>query len=258
MFPNQKETLVPHHLGDIQTGARVALITGDPDRVAALADAVGSPKSTWLKRGFVCSETCRDGDPVLIAGTGIGGPATAIVAEELWQLGARQIIRVGTCGAMQPHVRAGSLVVSTGAVRDEGTSHQYLPSCVPAIPDPDLLASLVTEVRARGTTHHVGLTHSKDAYYAEWPEGLPLRSEWEAKWAVLREIGVLATEMEAAALFAVATVRRFQAAAILVPVDHTISAADALISLKDAAAIAVAGALAVKPTAARAVKEETQ
>ena len=248
---------MPHHLGDIQTSARVALITGDPDRVAALADALGPAKSTWSKRGFVCTEAYRGGDPVLIAGTGIGGPATAIVAEELWQLGVRQVIRVGTCGGMQPHVRVGSLVVSTGAVRDEGTSHQYLPPTVPAIPDPDLLASLVTEVRARGTTHHVGLTHSKDAYYAERPEGLPLRNEWEAKWAVLRAVGVLATEMEAAALFAVATVRRFQAAAILVPVDRTISASDVLSALRDATTIAVAGALAVKPTACT-VEEETQ
>ena len=65
---------------------------------------------------------------------------------------------------------------------------------------------------------------------------------------------ILATEMEAAALFAVATVRRFQAAAILVPADQTISAADVLSALRDATAIAVAGALAVKPTAP-AVKE---
>jgi uridine phosphorylase len=249
---------VPHHLGDIESSARTAVITGDPDRVAALADAVGRPKSTWSKRGFVCTETNHDGDPVLIAATGIGGPATAIVAEELWQVGARQVIRVGTCGAMQSHVRAGSLVISTGAVRDEGTSHQYLPSSVPALPDSDLLAGLVMEARARGVTHHVGLTHCKDAYYAERPEGLPLRGEWETKWAVLRSIGVLATEMEAAALFAVATVRGFQAAAIFVPIDRTISAADLLSALKDAAVIAVASALAVKATAAGTVKEERQ
>jgi len=258
VLPDQKETLVPHHLGDIQTSARVAVITGDPDRVAALADAIGRPKSTWSKRGFVCTEINHDGDSVLIVATGIGGPATAIVAEELWQVGARQIIRVGTCGAMQPHVRAGNLVISTGSVRDEGTSHQYLPPSVPAIPDYNLLATLIAEARASGATHHVGLTHSKDAYYAERPEGLPLRGEWETKWAMLRSIGVLATEMEAAALFAVAAVRGFQAAAIFVSVDRTISAADVLSALKGAAVIAVASALAVKATTAGAVKEETR
>ncbi len=241
---------MPHHIGDIRTSGSAAIITGDPDRVPALAEAVGSPSLTWSKRGFVCTETNRDRETVLIAATGIGGPATAIVAEELWQLGIRQIIRVGTCGAMQPHVRAGSLVVSTGAVRDEGTSHQYLPSSVPAVPHPDLLASLVAEARVRGVTHHVGLTHSKDAYYAEHPDGLPLCSEWEAKWAVLRSIGVLATEMEAAALFAVATVRRFQSAAVFVPVDHTVSAAEVFRALRDAAVIAVTSALAVERAAA--------
>jgi uridine phosphorylase len=247
---------MPHHLGDIQTSARLAIVTGDPDRIPALADAFGSPGSTWSKRGFVCTETYRDSEPVLIAATGIGGPATAIVAEELWQLGVQQVIRVGTCGAMQPHVLAGSLVVSTGAVRDEGTSHQYLPPSVPAVPDPDLLAGLIAEARARGATHHVGLTHSKDAYYAERPEGLPLRSEWESKWAVLRSIGVLATEMEAAALFAVATVRRFQSAAMFVPVDRTISATEVLSALRDAAAIAITSALKVKQAAGYPDKEE--
>jgi uridine phosphorylase len=250
--------MMPHHLGDVSTSARAAIVTGDPDRVPALAEALGTPATTWSRRGFVCTETSQNGERVLIASTGIGGPATAIAAEELWQVGIRQIIRVGTCGAMQPQVRPGSLVVSSGAIRDDGTSHQYLPPSVPAVPDSALLASLVAEAKARGIAHHVGLTHTKDAYYAERPEGLPLRGEWEAKWAMLRSIGVLATEMEAATLFAVATVRRFQAAALLVPVDRTISAADVLSSLRAAALIASVGALAIGETAAYPVKEETQ
>ncbi len=169
---------LPHHLGDLKTTARVAIVTGDPDRVPTLAQALGSPGAPRSRRGFVCVEANYGDEPVLVASTGIGGPTTAIVVEEISQLGIGQVIRIGTCGSMQPQVRPGHLVVSCGAVRDEGTSHQYLPASVPAVPDPTLLACILAEARRVGAPHHVSLTHCKDAYYAERPEGLPLSDEW--------------------------------------------------------------------------------
>jgi uridine phosphorylase len=236
---------VTHHLGDLRTAATTAVITGDPDRVPALAAALGPTGAPRTRRGYVCVEADRGGTPVLVASSGIGGPTTAILVEELAQLGLRQIVRVGTCGAMQPQVRTGDVVISSGAVRDEGTSRAYLPVTVPAVPDPALLTAVLAAARRAGVRHHVGLTHCKDAYYAEKPDGLPLAAEWTARWAALRAIGVLATEMEAAALFAVATVRGFRAAALFVPVDDTLSAAAALGSLTTAALVAVDGALTI-------------
>jgi len=247
---------VPHHLGDLRTDARTAIVTGDPDRVPHLADALGTPKATSSKRGYVCVETVSDGYPVLVASTGIGGPTTAIVAEELWQLGVDQIIRVGTCGSMQPAVRPGSLVISCGSVRDEGTSGQYLPVSVPAVPDPQLLGAILAVARDSDIHYHVGLTHCKDAYYAERPDGLPTAGEWKARWAALRSIGVLATEMEAAALFAVATVRRFQSAALLVPVDATLTQERSMESLQAATRIAVAAAQRARIEAGGDVRRE--
>ncbi len=249
---------MPYHLGDLKTGARIAIVTGDPDRVPTLAQALGSPGATWSRRGFVCVEANYGDEPVLVASTGIGGPTTAIVVEEISQLGIGQVIRVGTCGSMQPQVRPGHLVVSCGAVRDEGTSHQYLPASVPAVPDPGLLACILAEARRVGAPYHVGLTHCKDAYYVERPEGLPLSDEWKAKWAMLRSIGILATEMEAAALFAVATARRLQAAALFVPVDSTISTSQVLKVLGVATGVAVRGALAARPVTEQADREEVR
>ncbi len=235
-----------HHLGDLKITAETAVITGNPDRVVDLADALGPGSTPWSQRGYLCVEAEHATGPVLVASGGIGGPTTAILVEELWQLGVRQIVRVGTCGSMHAHVRPGDLVVSCGAVRDEGTSGQYLPASVPALPDPDLLTNIVAAVRRAGVRHHVGITHCKDAYYAEQPDGLPLAEEWRQRWAALRAMGVLATEMEAAALFAVATVRRFRAAAVLVPTDDTLSAQDAMRSLRTATRLAVEAAAEVR------------
>lgn len=227
------------HLGPWTTAARSAVLTGDPDRIPRLAAALGRVERTWSRRGYVCAEVADDGGgPLLVCSTGIGGPSTAIVVEELIHRGVMALTRVGTCGSLQPAVRPGHLVVSSGSVRDEGTSHQYLPPSYPAVPDAGLQQRLVYEVARLPIPHHVGVTHCKDAYYAEQPVGLPLSAEWQARWAALRATGVLATEMEAAAIFAVAQVRGAQAAALFVPVDESITTEETLRTLVIAAGAA--------------------
>lgn len=234
-----------HHLGPIDSQAQVAIVTGDPDRVPALADAIGPTMNRWSRRGFVITEVDADGQAVLICSTGIGGPSVAIAVEELALLGVRHILRVGTCGSLQPQIRPGDLVISAGSIRDDGTSHHYLPPEFPAVPNPELLHAVVSEAVRTATPHHVGLTHCKDAYYVEKLEGLPLAGQWTDRWTLLRSTGVLATEMEAAALFAVAAVRRLRSAALLVPVDRTLNPARKLAALQTATRIAVGGARAL-------------
>jgi uridine phosphorylase len=225
-----------HHLGDIRTSATNSIVTGDPDRVAMLADALGGAQTVWRNRGFVCAQLVDE--RLLLCSTGIGGPATAVVAEELAQLGITSIVRVGTCGSMQPSVRPGDLVISAACVRSDGTSASYLPVEFPAVPTPDLLERLVLRARELTRPHHVGITHCKDAYYAESPDGLPLEDHWRDCWAMLRKLGVLATEMEAAALHAVGQVRGMRTGALFVPVDRTLSVARRGEALSDAAWVA--------------------
>jgi uridine phosphorylase len=243
---------VTEHLGDVKTTATTAIITGDPDRVPALAEALGpAPRSVTRQRGFVCAEVAdvqESGVPMLVVSTGIGGPATAIVADELWHLGVTQIVRVGTCGAMQRHVRPGDLVISSGAVRDEGTSRQYVPLEVPAVPDPLLLVGLIHAAHEAAVKYHVGVTHCKDAYSAERPFGMPLSHDWSARWDVMRALGVLATEMESAALFAAAIVRRVRAGAVLVPVDGSLGRDRLLEVLQKAARVAAASMITLDAT----------
>jgi uridine phosphorylase len=227
-----------HHLGPVRSAATAAIVTGDPDRVPRLAEELGGAGETWSRRGYVCVEVTSGGPPVLVCSTGIGGPSTAIVVEELAQLGVTAVVRVGTCGSLRADVRAGDLVISSGSVRDEGTSHQYLPPEFPTVPDPELLSGLVAGARREGVPHHVGVTHCKDAYYVEKPAGFPLADSWRSRWAALRSAGVLATEMEAAALFAVAQARGSRAGAVFAAVDDTLTPERTLAVLGTAARIA--------------------
>jgi uridine phosphorylase len=230
-----------HHLGDIDSKATVAVLTGDPDRVDALAEGLGRVSGRWHHRGYLIAEAHDEQGPVLVASTGIGGPSTAIAAEELGRLGVDTFVRVGTCGSMQKAVRAGDIVLSSGAVRDDGTSHAYLAPEIPAVPDFGLTRAVLEEAERERVRLHVGVTHSKDAYYAEEADGFPLAARWRERWTQLRAAGVLATEMEAATLFAVAASRSWAAAALLVAVDDSISAPAVLDAVRQAARLAAAG-----------------
>lgn len=214
---------MPDHLGLSSTGARSAILTGDPTRVSWMAEAWGGEVvSEGDQRGFRYVETTD----VVVVGTGIGAPATAIVTEELIELGVENLVRIGSCGAMSALVKPGDLVLSTGAIRDEGTSGAYLPPEVPALPDFDLLTALVAAARKEAAVAcHVGLTHCKDAYYSEDPARTLDEDAARRRWATLARAGALATEMEAAALFAVAQVRGARAGAILVSVSTDVEKA---------------------------------
>lgn len=236
-----------HHLGDIETAATAAILTGDPDRVEALAAAVGPVTGNWSRRGYLVVEVTDEQGPVLIASTGIGGPSAAILVEELGRLGVRVFVRVGTCGSMQASVRAGDIVLSSGTVRDDGTSHAYLSPEIPAVPTFGLARALLDEAEHRGVRLHVGVTHCKDAYYAEKADGFPRAAQWRNRWVELKAAGVLATEMEAAALFAVATARSWSAAAMFVAVDDSLAGTALHTAVATAARLAVAGARAFGP-----------
>jgi uridine phosphorylase len=205
------------HLGLNAGSAELAILTGDPRRAALIAETFQA-KLVADRRGFpsyVAADWCR---PLAIVGTGIGGPATAIVAEELIALGVRAIIRIGTCGGLQPEVKPDHLVVSTGCVRDDGTSREYIDLAFPALSHGHLAAGLVEAGRANGATVHLGITHSKDTYYSERRGMQPDSDRTARRWQTLRAAGVLATEMEGAALFVIASLRGIAAGGIFVVV----------------------------------------
>lgn len=226
----------PDHLGLSEPDADCAILTGDPARAAALAERLGAPLLTD-RRGFACY-LIRRPRPVLLVATGIGGPAMAIAAEELIGLGVRALVRLGSCGAVDAAVEPGDLVVASGCVRDDGTSRAYLDPAFPAVAHPDLAARLAAAAGQGDAPVHLGLTHCKDAYYAEKAGALPDERAAGQRWRTLKAAGVLATEMEAAALFTVAQLRGVAAAGIFCAVGPTRARRD-----RDLAACACEAAL---------------
>lgn len=142
-----------------------------------------------------------------VISTGMGAPSAEIILTELMMLGGRRFMRVGTSGSMQPdRARPGDLVVATAAVRDESTTARYAPPEVPSVGDFGAVAALDAACAASGAPHHVGVVHSKDAFWArEFGHG-PLHEEHAAYRAMLTANGVVATEMEVSVLYTLAAV----------------------------------------------------
>ena len=138
--------------------------------------------------------------------TGIGGPSAAIAMEELVRCGAEVFIRVGTCGGIQTDVKSGDLVIATGAIRMEGTSREYAPIEFPAVADYHIVQKLEMAAKANGYPCHIGVVQCKDSFYGQHePEKMPVSYELTQKWEAWKRLGCLASEMESAALFVVAS-----------------------------------------------------
>lgn len=188
---------------------RYVIMPGDPKRCAKIARYFDDPVLIADNREYVTYTGTLDGVKVSVTSTGIGGPSAAIAMEELRLVGADTFIRVGTCGGMQPEVKSGELVIATGAVRMEGTSREYAPMEFPAVADLSVTNALVAAARAKGYPMHVGVVQCKDSFYGQHePETKPVGYELMNKWEAWKRLGCLASEMESAALFIVASYLR--------------------------------------------------
>ena len=195
---------------------RYVLLPGDPGRVELIAAHLDDPRQIARNREFVTFTGSLDGEPVSVCSTGIGAPSTAIAIEELATIGTDTFIRVGRSGALQKDLAVGSVVIATAAVRDEGTSRAYLPLEYPAVADLEVTNALVDAAAALGIAYRYGVIESKDAFYAEVrPESMPIAEELQARWLAYRRAGVLCSEMEAAALFTIASARGVRAGCVV-------------------------------------------
>ncbi len=192
------------------------ILPGDPARCGKIAMYLDSAVMMASNREFTTYTGYLDGVKVSVTSTGIGGPSASIAAEELIELGANTFIRVGTCGGMNPKVRGGDCIIATGAVRNEGTSREYAPIEYPAVADFNITSALVTAAKGLACPFHVGVVHSKDSFYGQHlPESMPVFYELTAKWEAWKRLGVLASEMESAALFTVCASRGVRAGAVM-------------------------------------------
>ena len=200
----------PNRQYHIQTAkgeiGKYVIMPGDPKRCVKIAQYLDNPVLIADNREYVTYTGTLDQVMVSVTSTGIGVPSAAIAMEELCRCGADTFIRIGTCGGMQTDVKSGDIVVSTGAIRMEGTSREYAPIEFPAVPDLTVTNALVKAAKSKGYPFHTGVVQCKDSFYGQHePERKPVGYDLLHKWEAWKQLGCLASEMESAALFVVAS-----------------------------------------------------
>lgn len=208
---------IQYHINlDKKHGARYALVCGSPERVELIASFLDKPSFVAQNREFLTFSGMLSDERVLVTSTGIGGPSAAIAFEELNNVGVDTVIRIGTCGGIQPDVCAGDAVIATGAVRMDGTTKEYAPIEFPAVADFQIVSMLKQACTTMKIPYKVGIVQSKDSYYGQHnPENSAVSAELLQKWEAWKRCGVLASEMECSTLFVVAALKKMRAGGIL-------------------------------------------
>ncbi|PSQ54258.1 uridine phosphorylase [Halobacteriales archaeon SW_12_67_38] len=209
---------IQYHLG-VGEGdvADTVLLPGDPERISKITGVWDSSEVVAEHREYRTATGEHRGTPISTTSTGIGSPSAAIAVEELARVGADTFLRVGSCGAIQPQMEVGDLVITSGAVRQEGTSEEYVREDYPAAADDRVVAALVAAAERLDCDYHVGVTASTDSFYAG--QGRPGFEGFEAAGSDelvenLREANVLNIEMEASTICTLANLYGLRAGAV--------------------------------------------
>jgi len=197
------------------------LVPGDPGRTPAIAKYLDDAREVAFNREYRTFTGSLLGVPVSAISSGMGGPSVAIAVEELNELGVHTFLRVGTCGAAQPEIKVGDLVIAIGSVRSEGTPNGYVPPEYPAIASIDMVNALIAASKAAAAPYHVGVIRSVDALYSDlMPDRMPRPKQLHEELDMWSRAGVLSNDMETSTLFVVARLRKLRAGTINLCVDE--------------------------------------
>lgn len=192
--------------------ADAVLCPGDPRRATYIAETFFDPGPRLVneERGMLGYTGTFGGAPISVQSTGMGCPSAGIVFEELVQLGAKRMIRVGTCGALQPQLRMADTVVGASASADDRTPLRYaqMEGYAPTATF-TLVEAAARASRESGATVHVGPVVTSGIFYDPDPDAF-------ARW---RRLGHLGVEMEAAMLYVIAAVHGVEALTMLTVSD---------------------------------------
>ena len=209
---------------------KMALISGDPERAAMIAQTYLHGAQTLSDHRGLHSSLAflGNGTPVISATSGMGAPSLSIVVNELVQVGITTIIRVGTCGSIQPHVMPGHVVVSQAALCRQGAAADIAPTEFPAAADPYVTIALMNAAKAHQIPAHMGVTASVDTFYegqerhaSANPHLLRTHIGATAEYQHLRIVNY---EMEAGTLFKMGLVYGFAAGCVCAAVAQRTSA----------------------------------
>ncbi len=199
--------------GDV---AKSVLIPGDPQRVERISSLWDSNREVAMHRQFVTHTGKYKGADISACSTGIGGPGTAIVIEELANVGADTFLRVGSCATLKEDIEIGDIIISTAAVRLDGTSKQYVRPEYPASASYEVVLAFVEAAETLGLTYHLGISASTDSFYLGQSRpgfGGYTQSMSETLIEDLTRANVANFEMEAATLFTLGNIFGFRTGA---------------------------------------------
>jgi len=201
-------------LGDL---AKYLLLPGDPERVPKIASFWDEAKEIAYRRGFRSFTGRYKGVSLSAMSSDIGPSCVAIVVNEAANVGVETFIRVGSSGAIQRDISCGNLVISTAAVRLDGTSHHYVTPEYPAVASYEVVLALIEAAESLGVEYHVGVTATTSDFYAGQGRRPP-RDFWRPQLgeivSSLQRAGVLNFEMEAATLFVLSNLFKLRAGAV--------------------------------------------
>lgn len=224
-----------------------AILPGDPGRIDRILPFLEDARELAFHREYRSAAGYYKGVKILALSTGIGGASMGIAVEELHRIGIRWAVRIGSAGALQERVGLGDLVIASGAVRDDGASRAYVPEGYPAVSDPTLLYACLRAARKQGFRYHLGIVRSHDSFYTDREE--EICEKWSAH-------GVLAADMETAALFTVGTLRGMRTGSILNNVvRYRDDSTEGINAYEDGESLAAAGERAEILTALEALAE---
>ncbi|MCX2818677.1 nucleoside phosphorylase [Haladaptatus sp. F3-133] len=194
----------PHILVEEGAVNGTVLLPGDPGRVDRIAQYLDGVEHLSDNREYRLVNGSYNGSPLTVCSTGVGCPSAAVAVEELANVGAERLVRVGTAGGLQSEMNTGDIVVATAAAKFDGTTERYENVEYPAVASLGIVNSLVNTAEREGQDVHVGPVVTDDAFYAEDE----IAFDWE-------EARMLAVEMEAAAIFTLARRLGLEAGGIL-------------------------------------------
>lgn len=232
--------LAAHHLRGNGRLGRTVLLPGTRSRAAAIAEHLEDVQVVDNPRGHTAhlGVLRREGVAVdaLVISSGMGTASTEVILHELMVAGARRVVRVGSCGSLDPNIKAGDAVILSGAVRDELATRHIAPVEFPAVSHPAAVQAMMSGAQAAGHADHVfvGVGHSKATLYArEFGHG-PMGAQHREYGELIARCGAVASEMEAAMLFIQASARSARRAASL-------SAGNAAVPVQAACVLGVYG-----------------
>ncbi|ABX31046.1 purine or other phosphorylase family 1 [Petrotoga mobilis SJ95] len=200
--PTGLENQIQYHIqcgpGDV---APVVIVPGDQGRVESIISKLHDPKKVSENRGLITYTGYHEDYPVSVTSTGMGGPSASIVYEELINIGAKILIRIGSVAGLQEEIEEGDVIIPHACVRDDGASQYYVPQNFPAVASPEVYLRLISAAKSLNLDFKTGINWSHSCFYNRDPE-------YFQRWSRYR---VVSMDMEASSLFVVSALRGVKA-----------------------------------------------